>query len=674
MNLEKEKRLLEEENKKLKEEKKILDEENQKFREEKRILEERKYKKKLREEPGEKSTLEIEKKLESEKILEEERKKFKEDKKNREEKIKHLEFEKIKLEKVIRLLEQEIKSLKEELDKREKEEKRKREEKKLIYNLNLEVSDNKITEKYPYTITKENKENEEEKNNKRIANMTNNEKLNELNKRLLDNIFGKKSKNLTNNKKIHLFSRKINCCDTREKICLNISLKNHNKICIYQGEIYDNNNNLISKTKIKSYEEQVFLKKNLLLFFEFTKVEIITIVLTKYINKSVKLEETKKISLQEIILKNKNGVYEEPLNDFYDNELICIEFEVQKDEKFFELKFNADKNYKRNYNIFYTIQKEEKILFKSPLCKISNIKQSDKLKGDDLKPEFEISFYNDYFIEKKVKLRIDELEREVNKDIELPNINNIKINVNIEEIKNDTFLELLLKGLNIHLSIAIDFTGSNGEASSKSSLHYIQNGFVNNYEKAIREIVKIISIYNRLDIYDVYGFGASINGRFKKIFNLNLTDYPCIIGEENIISEYKKVVNNNNIVFSGGTFFAPIIKEIKRKLEINKISGYYYHILLIISDGIIDDIIGTIDSIIEASKYPTSFIIIGIGNDVTSDMRTLNGENGELISSQGEKLNRDIVQYVHFNDYAKDLSKLTGEVFKYIPDQISKFY
>ena len=111
-------------------------------------------------------------------------------------------------------------------------------------------------------------------------------------------------------------------------------------------------------------------------------------------------------------------------------------------------------------------------------------------------------------------------------------------------------------------------------------------------------------------------------------------------------------MNNNNIVFSGGTFFAPIIKEIKRKLEINKISGYYYHILLIISDGIIDDIIGTIDSIIEASKYPTSFIIIGIGNDVTSDMRTLNGENGELISSQGEKLNRDIAQYVHFNDYA----------------------
>ena len=285
-----------------------------------------------------------------------------------------------------------------------------------------------------------------------------------------------------------------------------------------------------------------------------------------------------------------------------------------------------------------------------------------------------MSFYNDYFVEKKVKLRIDELEKGVNKDIELPNINNLKINMNLEEIKNDTFLELLLKGLNIHLSIAIDFTGSNRNASSENSLHYIQNGFVNNYEKAIREIVKIISIYNREDIHDVYGFGADINGQFQKIFNLNLTDYPCIIGLENIISEYKKVVNNCNIAFSGGTYFAPIIKEIKRKLEINKISGFYYHILLIISDGIIDDRIETIDSIIEASKYPTSFIIIGIGNDVTSDMRTLNGEYGELISSQGEKLNRDIVQYVHFNDYANDLCKLTEEVLKYIPDQISKFY
>ena len=493
---------------------------------------------------------------------------------------------------------------------------------------------------------------------------------------MIDNIFDKESKNLNNEQNIHIFSRKINNCEAKEKINLDISLKNHNKNCIYQSEIYDNNNNLISKTRINSYEDEVYVKKNLLLFFEFTKVEIITIVLIKYIDKSVKYEVTKKISLQEILLKNKNSVYEEPLNDFflYDNELISIKLDFQKNDKFIELKFNTDTNYDKISNIFYTIQKGEKILYKSPLCTTSNIKQSDKLNEDDLKPEFEISFYNDYFFEKRVKLRLDELENGLNKNIQLPNINNLKINISSEEIKSNAFLELLMKGLNINLSIAIDFTGSNKEASTEGSLHYIKNGFVNNYEKAIRAIINIISMYNRTDTYDLYGFGADINGQFKVIFNLNGMDDPSIRGLENIISEYKKVVNNRDIIFSGGTYFAPLIKEIKGKLEINKINVFYYHILLIISDGIIDDLQETIDNIIEASKYPTSFIIIGIGGDVNSDMRKLNGEHGELISSQGEKLNRDIVQYVHFNDYANDLSKLSEEVLKYIPDQISKFY
>ena len=95
------------------------------------------------------------------------------------------------------------------------------------------------------------------------------------------------------------------------------------------------------------------------------------------------------------------------------------------------------------------------------------------------------------------------------------------------------------------------------------------------------------------------------------------------------------------------------------------ILSYNYHILLIISDGEIFDIDETIDSIIEASKFPISFIIIGIGANVSDDMKILNGEKGKLISSKGEVLNKDIVQYVHFNDYADDLTKLTQAVLKY---------
>ena len=55
-------------------------------------------------------------------------------------------------------------------------------------------------------------------------------------------------------------------------------------------------------------------------------------------------------------------------------------------------------------------------------------------------------------------------------------------------------------------------------------------------------------------------------------------------------------------------------------------------------------------------------------------MKILNGENGKLISSKGVVLSKDIIQYVHFNDYANDLAKLTEAVLKYIPGQISDYY
>ena len=145
----------------------------------------------------------------------------------------------------------------------------------------------------------------------------------------------------------------------------------------------------------------------------------------------------------------------------------------------------------------------------------------------------------------------------------------------------------------------------------------------------------------------MYGFGADIDGEFKKIFNINGKEDPSITGIDNIISEYKKTVES--VELSCGTYFAPIVKHINKKLESNTEEKFNYNILLIISDGSIFDIEETIDSIIEISKYPISFIIVGVGDDVTSDMKTLNGENGKLISSNGETLNKDIVQYVHFN-------------------------
>ena len=689
--IEEKRRKKEEEDKKKKEEsekkekdeqekiKKLNEENKRKEEEEKRNKEEEKRRKKEEGEKKEKEDRERFEKIKEEKRREEEEKQRineerrrrleEEEKKEKErakERVKKMNEEKIREEEEMERINEERRKRLEEEEERDKErirqvneERRREEEEKQRIN----AARRRLEEE---------KKNNELRNS--IENYHKNKKLDILINQNINNIFGEKSENLSEYEKIHLFDRKINNSGVKEKMNLNVTLKNLNKDYNYEIEIYDDKDKLISKTEQKNEEKNINLSDNVEIIYEFTKVNSITIVLIKHINSIDKIKTTKRILLKKLI-SNINNNYEDKIENFTDNELININLDSPKDnneEKNIELNFNTDNNENIDSKICYSIQKDDKILFKSPFCNSSNIKQSDKIKLCDLEPEFEISFYNEEFEEKRIKIKVDELNKGVIENINLPNINNLKINIFSEEIKSNNMIKLLKKGLNLNLSIAIDFTGSNGHPSDDFSLHKIKDGFINNYEKAIRENVEIISIYNKQDKYNVYGFGAKVNGEFKEIFNINGNDDPSIKGIDNIISEYKKTVTN--VLFYGGTYFSPIIREVKNKLETIKNNDFNYYILLIISDGIIDDINETIDSIIEASKFPISFIIIGIGNDVSNDMKRLNGENGKLISSKGEILKKDIVQYVHFNDYADNLNKLTEAVLKYIPDQIYKYY
>jgi uncharacterized protein with von Willebrand factor type A (vWA) domain len=95
------------------------------------------------------------------------------------------------------------------------------------------------------------------------------------------------------------------------------------------------------------------------------------------------------------------------------------------------------------------------------------------------------------------------------------------------------------------------------------------------------------------------------------------------------------------ITFSGPTEFTPLIKEVISR--INKDDLFEYHILMILTDGVIDDLQQTIDAIVEASFLPLSIIIVGIGNEDFKKMKILDGDDIPLESSKGVKRKRDLV-------------------------------
>jgi len=141
-----------------------------------------------------------------------------------------------------------------------------------------------------------------------------------------------------------------------------------------------------------------------------------------------------------------------------------------------------------------------------------------------------------------------------------------------------------------------------------------------------------------------------------------------VIGLTNLFNSYRYALQGTSL--SGPTYFAPVIKVLLDYMKQN-IALSMYHILLILTDGCIHDMNVTKDLIVEASHFPLSIIIVGIGDADFSMMVELDSDDQILRNSRGQAAARDIVQFVEFNEFKNmDVSRLAEEVLQEVPDQI----
>ena len=144
-----------------------------------------------------------------------------------------------------------------------------------------------------------------------------------------------------------------------------------------------------------------------------------------------------------------------------------------------------------------------------------------------------------------------------------------------------SILDFILGGCEIGLSIAIDFTGSNGRFEDPTSLHHIadpsasyraaRGGPVacrpkNQYEKALQAVGTILAPYDHDGEIPVFGYGARVNGagRASHCFPLNVactpsSSDPNVNGVDGILAAYDDAVTGGNIQLSGPTNFQEVI-------------------------------------------------------------------------------------------------------------------
>ena len=481
----------------------------------------------------------------------------------------------------------------------------------------------------------------------------------------------------TDNK--HLDKQGSNSNDKKsgEKIKLEFSIINpSNAIYLIQAKLYDNQVlDYNSEVKTSNVINKLIFEKFLLCEFFFERQQNLIITLKKN-NYQININTT----LGSIIGIN-HCTFKHKINE---NEYLMIKAEnvAQIDESLkidFSLKEkNSSKNFFVENKYLFIITNNSQKLYQSEYIHNNGAFNPINIPIALLKPYYTINFYNSRNqLIATINETLTDKYLQKNKPSKLIPINNyLFLYDNSTITKKATFIDYINAGVKIALSIGIDFTGSNGHPLDDGTLHSIKDGKPNDYEKAIISCGNIVAPYDYDQLFQVYGFGAiiksSISDKASMCFAINLKDNPDIYTIDNVIKTYHDIIKKDKLTFAGPTEFTPIIKKVISRMITKNILEY--HILMILTDGVIDDLQDTIDILVEASTLPLSVIIIGIGNENFSKMEVLDGDEVPLKSRNGKIRTRDIVQFVPFSKFKNDAKKLSMEVLAEIPRQMIEYF
>ncbi len=317
--------------------------------------------------------------------------------------------------------------------------------------------------------------------------------------------------------------------------------------------------------------------------------------------------------------------------------------------------------------------------------------------------------------------------------------------------KERSFLDYVSNGCDIALSVAVDFTYSNGHPSLPTSLHYRESPETNEYVCAIRALGDVLANYDSDQRFPFYGFGGippkpssanpsqsrkggaaasapegpaahgptassssstwvqlqplgqqqqqqqqqqprarsslpnpvpTASGRppmpglspdTSHCFHVNGNpEDPNVTTVQGLVDAYHKALEE--VVLSGPTCFAPVIRRVAAEARVSEETGRAcYHILLIISDGRVNDLEDTIAEIVKASALPLSIIICGVGDGDWADMDLLDSDNA-VLSHNGQDMVSDVVQFVPFRRYQHKPARLAEATLKEIPRQLLSYF
>eukprot|EP01128_Nolandella_sp_AFSM9_P009535 TRINITY_DN6136_c0_g1_i1.p1 TRINITY_DN6136_c0_g1~~TRINITY_DN6136_c0_g1_i1.p1 ORF type:complete len:314 (-),score=103.40 TRINITY_DN6136_c0_g1_i1:36-896(-) len=172
-----------------------------------------------------------------------------------------------------------------------------------------------------------------------------------------------------------------------------------------------------------------------------------------------------------------------------------------------------------------------------------------------------------------------------------------------------------------NLILGIDFTKSNEWTGKRSfggrCLHSLSHQHLNPYQSVIQILGRTLEAFDDDKLIPAFGFGDATTGnRACFPFFPNRVSH----GFDECLERYTQIVPE--VSLSGPTNFGPIIREAINIVREDK----SYHILVIIADGQVTDRQDTVNAIVEASRFPLSIVMVGVGDGPFDEMEEFDDE------------------------------------------------
>ena len=295
-----------------------------------------------------------------------------------------------------------------------------------------------------------------------------------------------------------------NSSNPSEKIKIIFSIQNSGEGCYsIQAKLYEDQAlDFFSEIKQSYVKGTWVFDKFFLCDFIFEKEQNIEITLKKN-EKETKFQTT----LAAIIgSMNRTLVYK-----YAEDESLVIKAEkLAKIQDSLDVKFvfketDPNRKYFVDNKIYYFITCNNQKIYKSSLISNNGTFESIYIPNCLLEPNYKVTFYY------KNHQRMFQIERTI-EQIKKCKKSMFKLNKylslidNSQIIKNFSFVDYLNAGVQIALSIGIDFTTSNGDPFSYDGLHSVKAEILNTYEKAILSCGSIVGFYDYDQLFPVFGF------------------------------------------------------------------------------------------------------------------------------------------------------------------------